>query len=380
MKIAAIPLLVRQHAQDGAFLFDLRAGQVSGPAFDETDLGRRDQRLAANLEGLAAAGDIGWSIAREEAATWRGAGQWFALLALAIESGAAARVAEAAEAGLAAGAPGRRGLSGAVAWSDPSRLRDHVRGWLASADPGLRWLGTAVLSHHRVDPGPRLGALLDDPDGPVRDRAARLAGELGRRDALPRLREEVEAGGPLWVAWSAARLGAPEAGAALLSRIEARPGAAEAPLALDLALLALKGEARAGLTRLLGRPQTRLLGVSRMGVLGDPSVLPWLVGRMREPLEAEAAGFAFRDMFAVDIDGTDLFTSAPETLGGGFAGLDPAPIPIADRVEAWAGPDPSAPPFRSQRALMLRVLREGIEAPDRPLCTWRHRRRFAAWI
>lgn len=381
MHVAAIPLLVRQHVQDAAFLFVQRGREISGPAFAEDDVGRRDQRIAANLEGLAAAGRTGWEVAKEEATSRSGAGEWFGLAALAFETGHAERLGTALDLALAAGPRGERGLSGAAAWTEPARFGEHVRRWIVSAEPALRRLGVAALSHHRVDPAPRLATLLDDPDPGVRGRAARLAGELGRVDALPRLRERLPSPEErLWPAWAAARLGEQEGTDALLAQVEERPEDPSSGPALDLAVLALGGKAQAVITALLGRPRTHLLALSRVGVLGDRSVLPWLVGRMRDPLTAEAAGAAFRDLFAVDMADTDLFTASPGTLGPGFAELDPAPLPIADRIAAWPGPDPAQPAFVSQRARMLTALREGLAAPRSPLPTWRHRRRFPAWV
>ena len=98
---------------------------------------------------------------------------------------------------------------------------------------------------------------------------------------------------------------------------------------------------REALTRLLGRGAGRALALSRMGVMGDDTVLPWLVGRMREPMDALAAGAAFRDLVAVEPFDAGLFASTPKALGDGFAGLEPGPWPHADPSGAtcatWSG-------------------------------------------
>lgn len=379
--VAAIPLLVRQHAQEAAFLWTLRARGIDGPLFAEADVGRRDQRLEANIEGLAAAGRLGWDVAREEALGIGGAGEWFTLLALALEAEEPSAVGEAAELALQAGEAGERGLSGASAWTPPGKLAPHVRRWLVAAEPRLRRLGAAALGHHRVDAGARLPALLADPDPGVRARGARLAGEIGRVDALPLLREASEdpEEDRLWPAWAAARLGDPAGAATLVAVVAERPGDPRAGQALDLAVAALGEGARGAVTTLLGRPGTHLLALSRLGALGDRSILPWLVERMRQPETSEAAGSAFRDLFAVDVNVTDLFTDDPATLGPAFASLDPAPLPVADRVARWPGPAPQEAPFVSQRARMLAALRAGVAEPGRPLATWRHRHRYPAW-
>lgn len=381
-RIAAIPLLVRQHAQDAAFLRVQRSREIDGPSFGEEDLGRRDQRLGADIEGLAAAGLTGWEIAREEAQAQAGPGEWFVLAALALETGAPGALAEALDLALGAGPAGERGLSGAVAWTPPARLGEAVRRWVVSAEPGLRRLGVVALRHHRAEAGPRLGQLLGDPDPGVRGEAARLAGELGRIDAAPRLRELAETGeGEPWPAWSLARLGDAGGPAALLGFVRDRPGDPRAGRALDLALIAAGDRARAEVTALLCRPETHLLALSRIGVLGDPGVLPWLLERMRVPETVAAAGAAFRDFYAIDVNDTDLFTERPEELGPDFAQLDPGPLPVADRIAVWvARPAASLPPFISQRARMIGALRQGLAAPGEPLPDWRGRRRFPAWV
>ena len=380
--VAAIPLLVRQHAQDAAFLWVQRAREIDGPLFAEADVGRRDQRLDANIEGLAAAGRIGRDIAKEEALGVGGPGEWFTLAALALETEDAHAMNEAAGLALEAGTAGERGLSGATAWTPPGKLASFVRRWLVAAEPRLRQLGAAALGHHRVDPGARLPALLADPDPGVRARGARLAGEVGRMDTLPLLRELIEDRQEawLWPAWAAARLGDPAGAGTLLAVVGERPGDPQAGQALDMAVVAVGERARPAVTALLGRPETHLLALSRLGVLGDRSILPWLVDRMREPATAEAAGSAFRDLFPVNVNGTDLFTEYPETLGPAFADLDPAPLPVADRIAVWPGPSSEAVPFVSQRARMLAALRAGAAEPGRPLPTWRHRHHYPAWV
>jgi uncharacterized protein (TIGR02270 family) len=379
--VAAIPLIVRQHAQDAAFLFVQRAREIGGQSNDEEAVGRRDQRLSAHLDGLVAAGRIGWETALDEARRIGGAGEWFVAAVLALSAGDDAELGGTLDEALAAGTRGERGLSGATAWTGADALKPQVRRWIVSTEPALRRLGLAALSHHRADPGQRLGPALADPDAGVRARAARLAGEIGRRDAVPVLRELVSGGEPSFrVNWALARLGDPAGATGLVALVASAPDDARAGQALDMALLALPPKAaQSELSRLLGRPATRPLAVSRSGVVGDASLLPWLVGEMRAPDTVAAAGQAFRDLFAIDVDDTDLFTEDPAALGPGFEAVEPGPLPRADRVAGWAGPD-GVQEFRSMRSIYLGILRDGIRAPDRALGTWRHRRAHPAWV
>ena len=382
-RLPTIAAIVEQHAGDAAFLWVRRGAEVRGRRFGEADLGRLDQRLSAHLAGLAAAGEAAWMAALAQFADWPEAGEVFVLGALALRCGEPPLVARALEAGTGAGEAGWRGLSGAVARVTPERLRPFVADWLASADPMLRRLGAAALSHHRADGRGRLTALLGDRDPTVRARALRLVGELGRRDAAPALQAafgDADEAARFWAAWSACLVGDRGRAAPVLDGLaEAGGRFAAAAVATRLATAPAE-EARSWLRRWIGRDPVPL--VAELGAAGDRGLVPWLIGRMRTPATAFDAGAAFRDLFAIDFDSTDLFTEAPETLGPGFAAVEEHPLPVADRIEAWwdEGRGRFAAEDRpSMRQLGLGALRAAAADPGRPLAAWRRTRRYPAW-
>jgi len=158
-------MLVRQHAEDAAFLFVQRGRAFHGQSWDETQLGRTDQRIAGNIAGLVAAGKTGLEIAAEYAETVGGAGEIFTLAVTAFAQGQAVEFTLAAGLGSPAG---RKGLSGALAWTEPRLIGPQVKRWLESGEEGLRFLGLVALSHHRSDPGAMLaGFLTERPDWPL---------------------------------------------------------------------------------------------------------------------------------------------------------------------------------------------------------------------
>jgi len=265
----------------------------------------------------------------------------------------------------------------------PERLRPFVADWLASADPMLRRLGAAALSHHRADGRGRLTALLGDRDPTVRARALRLVGELGRRDAAPALQAafgDADEAARFWAAWSACLVGDRGRAAPVLDGLaEAGGRFAAAAVATRLATAPAE-EARSWLRRWIARDPVPL--VAELGAAGDRGLVPWLIGRMRTPATAFDAGAAFRDLFAIDFDSTDLFTEAPETLGPGFAAVEEHPLPVGDRIEAWwdEGRGRFAAEDRpSMRQLGLGALRAAAADPGRPLADWRRTRRYPAW-
>jgi uncharacterized protein (TIGR02270 family) len=351
--LAAIPLLVRQHAEDAAFLYVQRGSAFHGHSWDETQLGRTDQRIAGNIAGLVAAGKTGLEIAAEYAETVGRAGEVFALAATAFAQDEAVEFTLAAGLGSAAG---RKGLSGALAWTDPRLIGPQVRRWLKSAEEGLRFLGLVALSHHRSDPGPMLAGFLNDPSPEVRSRAARLAFELGRADLSGPLQDM--AGGDVWPLLALARFGK---GAAPLYDHAAIAEAQHADLALEAALIATPSQARERLGAMLRLPATRALALSRAGVTGDLSVAGWLWQQLDQEEDIEAARFALFDLYPLDPDLCSDLVQRPATL------------------EAWLKAHANDLPHQSLRRKRLDVLRAGFRDRATPLPDWRRTRAYPAW-
>ncbi|TIL78774.1 MAG: hypothetical protein E5Y89_14400, partial [Mesorhizobium sp.] len=155
-RIATIPAIVDQHAEDAAFLWLRRRQEIDGPILDETDIGRIDQRLEANLEGLMAAGNAGWVSAHALFADYAKPGELFVLGTLAMRWGDARLVGSAIDASASLGEAGISSLSGAIARTPRENLRPFVAQWLDTRDARLRCLGLSALWHNRVDPGERL--------------------------------------------------------------------------------------------------------------------------------------------------------------------------------------------------------------------------------
>jgi hypothetical protein len=89
---------------------------------------------------------------------------------------------------------------------------------------------------------------------------------------------------------------------------------------------------------LMQTPATAPVAVRGLGMLGDRSVLVWLIERMREPPVAVAAVAAFLELFPEAREETKLFSVDPEELGPGFARHfenDVVTLGLPDRVESW---------------------------------------------
>ncbi|TIP89026.1 MAG: hypothetical protein E5X63_04540 [Mesorhizobium sp.] len=259
---------------------------------------------------------------------------------MAIEQEDAKRVESTIEA--VRQADERRGLVGALSWHKPQKIGKLVRDWLRAHDALLRYLGVAACAAHAVDPKQLLERLVRDPDADTRALSLRLAGKLKRTDLAREMVAELEAadeGVRLWAGWALTELGSGD-----LARAELRSSAVadgfEALTALRAAVKAgPEKEVRAWLGGLMKSPQTAPVAVRGIGMLGDRTVLPWLIERMKEPTLAAAAGSSFLELFPVAREETKLFANDAAQIGPDFAkhfGDNQATLLLADKVETWA--------------------------------------------
>ncbi|MFO1104900.1 MAG: TIGR02270 family protein [Amaricoccus sp.] len=336
MHAPVIAPIVAQHAEDAAFLWLLRDRAADGPQVRLRDLARLDERVEAHLDGLRVAGAVGWRLAADGLDRYGEPGETFAAAVLALGTGDPARLEPVLE--RAAAEPAcRRAVVAALGWVGPAPLRPLIGAWLADPRPERRWLAAAACSVHRIDPGPHLPRLLGDAP-PVRARALRLAGELGRADLLPAvMRALADPGTGFWAAWAGTLLG--DRGPALAAlRAEVESRGPEQGRALRLVLRAMDpASGRRWLHGLPNDPGKDRLAVEGAGILGDPALVPWLIERMRDPALARLAGESVAMLTGIELSGA-LATSGEDG--------DPAP---RDADLPWPNPDAVAAWWAAQR-------------------------------
>lgn len=384
-----LPVL-HQHAEESAILRSIRSVVGGAPHAKLRHLRRFDDRIAAHLDGLAVAGEYGTQLCRAALAT-PGAGEVFTAVVRAIEDRDVAGLDR--HFALAAAEPqAQRGLLSAFGWVSSESLRGIVRQLLSSPAPLRRKIGIAACAMHRVDPGGMLDDALDDPDGPLRARALRVVGELGRVDILGsvvgKLGDEDE-GCRFWSAWSSVLLG--ERGAGL----EALCGAWRLPeplrtRGLRLALAAL-GQSRAhGLLKDLARDGGELRSlIQGAGFAGDAQYIPWLIKQMDDPRLARLAGEAFSLVTGADLFEPGLEGRPPEGVDFGptdnpddeDVSMDPddgLPWPDPPRISAWWSANSARFPAGARyfmgapvtRQHGLHVLREGYQRQRAAAAEW----------
>ncbi len=341
-----LPHIVSQHAEEAAFQWLLRAQAVHAPHYSLVDLARLDGMVEAHLDGLRVAGDAGWEICRRELA-WEEAGEVFAAASLAYGAADSARAAAVQEAILAA-PDAAAGLVSALGWLPWERAEPHARALLAAEEPILRRAGLAAFAVHRQDPGAWLDEALRNAEPVVIPRALRAAGELGRRDALPRCRELAGADDPettWWAAWAASLLGDP-ADAERLAAIAAAGGPRAEAAARVAARCLAPARAVAWQRELAAAPERRRLAAVAAGATGDPQLVPWLLEQAAVDELARPAGEAFALITGADLAYLDLDRDAPDGFEAGptedpddpDVALDPdEDLPWADpaRLAAW---------------------------------------------
>ncbi len=394
--------IVNQHADEAAAVRAMRTKLLRTAHVRLRDLARFDERLAAHLDGLAVAGNCARLVcdaALERAA----AGEAFVAGVRALEEGDRAWLGRLLALGLAVPSA-LRGVLSAFGWVSPGHLRGTVRDLLGSPEPAYRWIGAAACAMHRVDPGLRTSAALQDPDERIRARALRTAGELGRRDvsaACLGALDDTDETCRFWASWSAVLLGDRERAVHALLEFNGANG----PLrkkACELVLCCTPVAAAHGiLQRFAADPDDQRLLIRGAGEVGDPAYVAWLIDMMNEERMARLAGEAFSRITGLDLWWTGLDCRAPSEFepdisqDGDVIEMDEddgLPWPNQEKIRSWWNDnsrrfEPGVRHFMGEpvnRENCLRVLKEGYQRqriaaaiylallnPGTPLFEWR---------
>ena len=345
---ATIDLVVNQHAELAAHLWGNRRLGATAPHWALRHLGRFDERVEANIDGLRVAGEAGWR-ACEKLLEQEDPGAAFVAGVLAIEAKDRARIGRLLS--LAQALPSAwAGLGSAIAWVSSAHLMDTVKALLETKSTSLNRLGITACTMHRVDPGAFLDDAIAHGDSAIRVRALEAIGKLGRNASLHAVLKataDAEAGCRCWGAWSAVVLG--DRGAALEALRD--PCAKPSPhreAAMNVLLRAANLGAAHAVLRAIAQEEpknTRIL-IRGIGMVGDPHFVPWLMEQMADPTVARIAGEAFSLITGVDLALLDLERRPPEDVELGpndnseddDVGMDPddgLPWPEPEKVRAW---------------------------------------------
>ena len=310
-------MLVAQHAEEAVFLWEQRNVGIHASAYRLSDLARLDGRVEAHIDGLRIAGEEGWRLCREGLAE-KGAGEVFTAGVLAFESGDEGRIKEVLEVGTKT-AELVRGLVSALGWISWAQAEGQVKNLLASKSAVLRRVGIAASAINRQDPGRPMEYAVSDADLPLRARALRAVGELGRTDLRPYLERNWKAEDDecrIWAAWSSILFRDRYAIPVLRSFVSPKSRRREQALTLALRFMELES-AHAWQRELAQKPESKRLAVIGAGAIGDPALVPWLIEQMALPALARVAGESFSMITGVDLAFQDLEGKKPEGFESG---------------------------------------------------------------
>ncbi len=333
--------VVRQHAEQAAFFWAQRDTLMLDDPPDLHVVAGVDRRLEANLDGLRIAGPAAWPFVVAAYEDFPEKGELFLYAWMAIEQGNGDRLAEAVEFGRQSQGDAH-GLVGALAWHNPATIAPLVRDWIGAQDAFERFLGVSACLGHDVDPKQMLVRLVRDPDARVRAASLRLAGKLKRADLVRELAARLQDDNEkvrFWSAWALTELGSGDLASPELRKVAANGGAHALTALRSVVRAGPDQEVRAWMGGLLQKSETAALAVRGAGMLGDRTVLHWLIHQMRTPAMAPAAGAALLELFPEARAAEGLFTLDPTELGQAFEdhfGDFAVKLPVAASVRAWS--------------------------------------------
>lgn len=331
--------VVREHVEQAAFQWSQHRMLSQAHPPDTAAMSGVAARLAANLDGVAIAGEAAWPIILDLFEDFPEAGELFVATYLAMALNGDKRIDQCLW--MAHQSPeARHGLAGALAWFPPAVSGPTVRRMLDADSAVVRAAALDVLAHHRADPGARLADGLADPSPVVRASACALAAATGRADsadAIAGLAADPDPDLRFAAAAALATLGHAGASTALKASAAGGPRAADALRILSRLLSAV--DFRAWLGDLYRRDETRPLAVRGIGMTGDRNHLAWLITQMEQPETAVAAGESFLELFpeAAGVEG--LFSDDAAVLGPELTAAADAHTglcPVAPAIRDWA--------------------------------------------
>lgn len=326
--------IVSQHAEEASFLWLLRSNAIRQPHYALKDLAKLDERVEAHLDGLRVAGEPGWELCKTALGNEE-AGEVFAASVTAFESAIEARIQAVLDVVMAK--PELiDGIVSALGWLTLEQASPHIQRFLGSQVHLHRQIGLTGCAVHRVDPKHVLTQAMTSRNLALRARALKAIGELGRKDLLGSVKENLKAEDDqvrYWAAWSGALLGE-QAAIPTLQRFVDRAGPQrEQACAMALRRMSVE-QGQAWLKTLASAPDTLRLAVHAASVIGDPANIPWVMQQMALPQMARVAGESFTFITGIDLAYDDLDTDKPEGFESG-----PTENPEDENVEMDADED-----------------------------------------
>ena len=210
------------------------------------------------------------------------------------------------------------GLISAICWL-PVDIRDNwIEKFKLSKDIRHKWIAVRVLRYIQLASSEYIRSLFERPDCvadvALHTECIRLVGELKRDELKQYLYPALDSNNSeiaFWSAWSLVLLGERDTVARLIEYAK-RDGPWQNE-AVKLVFRVLPIDSALQLISILSKkPEHMRIAVKAAGILGDPHLVPWLIGRMSSPQLARVAGESFYTITGIHLDENGLILSLPD--------------------------------------------------------------------
>lgn len=297
--------IFEQFVTEASFLWLLRSVGLEQPNYTAVDIAEQEMRIAAQLDGLMTAIDLGWEHCLE-ALELGDPGEQFTASVVAFRSHEMHKIQTVVESGLT-NLRMTKGLISAMGWIKPDIAQQWIGKFVNGKDLNHKYLGIAACSIRRHDPDEVLTTILNREDcqqhTTLYARALRLVGELRRLDLIGALQIAAHSQEPdvtFWANWSAILLGEHAVAEKLQPIVFSRGPHQERAIQLAFRVLPIE-QGREWISSLAKDPINIRAVIKASGVLGDPHAVNWLISKMADPLLARLAAEAFTNITGVDL-------------------------------------------------------------------------------
>jgi uncharacterized protein (TIGR02270 family) len=380
--------LLREHAEEAAFLWRLRHVMVRRANQRLSDLAEHDERIEAHLDGLRLAGPQGWEIAHALLLESPDGGAAFVAAQMASEPLVPAIWLAAVSTALIAEPILAESVIAGLTWSDTTRACQVITAWNVAESAVLREVAIGVAVAAGADASNLIRDACTAANARLRCAGLRAIGRLGRRQlrtSCQRALQDAEPDCRAAAVWSLAMIG----GDHNTLRAQAERGGA---WEVELTILAASRLPRAAVMEWINDHRNLPANLRRSLILaahhGDIVVVPWIIKRMQIPALARLAGAAFAQLTGLDLEDAGLVAAPPKNFhsgptdnpADGDVAPDPdeyLPWPDAVRITAW---------WEQHRAKLPENVRLLLGHPltpehlDHVLCTGTQPQRLAAAI
>ncbi|MDG4551250.1 MAG: TIGR02270 family protein [Candidatus Contendobacter sp.] len=225
-----------------------------------------------------------------------------------------------------------------LGWLPLDHIKEPLLQFLAAANPLHQRIALAVCAQHRADAGDCLTAALQSDVPELRVHALKAAGELGRLDLLPALRQYLTAelsDQRFWAAWSAIRMGEREQATEVLSEFTLTDSPLRQHALLLLPRVLKDSQRQHWLETVKDQAVHSRDAIISVGAAGDPWQIPWLVAQIQHPELARVAGEAFTLITGIDLVEYQLTQPTATDSPNPKDPMRGLPWPNPDAITAW---------------------------------------------